>query len=160
MAQLVSIIPSTTKAHLLSPRLPGAQRGSPQRLLVPRTVARGPAPGLWARALLLVWERLPVTASPSEATHVFHFPVGLAGPEPEGRPPQGPGGGQAGPVWLVLSVMEAEGSPWPVQAHRGAEELITYRFCILKGFPHQKSQRCREEAQGCMAAVFLVSSHY
>lgn len=97
-----------------TPCVPVAQRGprplSPKGSWSPGEWLVSSTPSPWARALLLVWERLPYhSVSPSEATQVFPFPVGLASPELEGRLPQGPRGGQAGPVWLVLPVTEAKG---------------------------------------------------
>lgn len=60
-----------------------------------------------------------------------------------GQAPQGPGGGQAWPVWLVLLVAKAQGphftpetrpwSPWTLQAPGGATESVSYRFYVLKG---------------------------
>lgn len=136
---------------------------SSQELLVPRTVAGPSTPAVGEGTAAGLGE-----ASCHGVSIRGHARVSLSCEtcRPRGRgqaPRRGPGGGQAGPVWLVLSVMEADGptsdqnrpgSPRPVQAHGGAEELITDRFCTPKGFPLQKSRRCREEAQVSGCGIF------
>lgn len=148
-----------------APRVPGAQRGE-ARPLIPR--APGPqdsgsasssaAPGLGRPAGLGVASTSPRVSNPSHPCS--HFTVGLASvhgpaPEVEDRLPQGPRGGWAGPVWLVLSVTRPRG-PSDLRKHPGlcgpCGCRVSCRIHHPPGSapsrlpPAQESQRCPEQA--------------
>lgn len=117
-----------------------------------------PAPGLGRPAGLGVASTSPRVSNPSHPCS--HFTVGLASvhgpaPEVEDRLPWGPGGGWAGPVWLVLPVTRPRG-PSDLRKHPGLCGPCGCRVSCRIHHPHgsapsglppaQESQRCPEQA--------------
>lgn len=85
-------------------------------------------------------------------------------PEVESRLPQGPGGGRAGPVWLVLLVTEVEGPTLGLkqdlcthglrcpQGSRGIDHLSILHPEGLP--PTQKSQRSERRPKASLLRYF------
>ena len=156
------------------PVSPGPREGmsgpSSQGLLVPRTETQCPAVEPLNWGVLLVWEWLPGHLGlPSEVTHVLTFlrDSPLFTVRQGGQAPSGPGGEQAGPVWLVPPVTRPRGpsdlKQDPVSAAPGpggGADSITSWFKLLKGSLPPRNLSAAESRPPLHSGAFLVSSHY